>query len=567
MRTPLQSGFGAVFQNEVLLNSKRVAPYVLMVLFAAQAVLWWGWGPAVSLGWATNSEYYIVRNLRGFSFLLGLPIFNAVIMGDAVIRDFRLGIDPLIFSKPISRAEYLLGKFFGNFFVLACCQLVFTLTLFVLQAFRTSEMVVQPFRVVPYFKHFFLLVVISHFVLAAFYFAVGTLTRNAKIVYGLAVAFYPLYIAYQGLLKGLPEDLRVFLDPMLMNFGPSGNGFGHSADFLNQLVISYSPIMIANRALVVTCAAVCLAILYLRFAFNERSAQVENFTSLSLTPASDGIYYDAAAFEAARGANSPEVMSLPAVSRTNDGIPQSVRKLIAALEVEFRLLRAERSLIVLLPLAIVLSTLEITVFRVVPEISYSATYASNTASTLLLFIIGIIVFYTGEAMHRDRELRIEPVLWSTPVPNSVILLSKFLVTFLLSFLLIGLVGLTAMLVQAMRGHTPVEITPFVLVYGVVLLPGVFFIAGVSVFLNVLLRNKYLTYVVSIGTSAGLFYLYGIGYNHWPYNPLLYRLWAYADLNQATIFWHRLYCIAIAGACLGLAHILFERKSKSSTDAF
>ena len=74
------------------LTSKRIAPYALMILFAANAVLWWGRGPAVRLGWATNSDYYIVRNLLGFSFLLGLPIFNAVIMGDPVIRDFRLGL-------------------------------------------------------------------------------------------------------------------------------------------------------------------------------------------------------------------------------------------------------------------------------------------------------------------------------------------------------------------------------------------------------------------------------------------------------------------------------------------
>src|SRR5687767_6516175 len=134
MRTLLPTRLGAVFQNEVLLNSKRVAPYVLMILFAAHAALWSRRGPAISLGWAMNSDYYIFRNLLGFSFLLGLPIFNAVIMGDSVIRDFRLGIDPLIFSKPISRAEYLLGKFLGNFFVLVCCQSVFVLTLFVLQA-------------------------------------------------------------------------------------------------------------------------------------------------------------------------------------------------------------------------------------------------------------------------------------------------------------------------------------------------------------------------------------------------------------------------------------------------
>src|SRR6267143_3017038 len=196
MRSLTRTPFAAIFQNEVLLNSKRVTPYALMILFSANAVLWWGWVPAVALGWATNSDFYIARNLLAFSFLLGLPIFNAVIMGDPVLRDFRMGVDPLIFSKPVSRAQYLLGKFFGNFFVLVCCQAVFPLTLLVLQAFRTSQMIVQPVRMFPYFKHFFFFVVISHLVLAAIYLTVGTLTRSAKIVYTLAVSFYPLYIAY-----------------------------------------------------------------------------------------------------------------------------------------------------------------------------------------------------------------------------------------------------------------------------------------------------------------------------------------------------------------------------------
>src|SRR5256885_3713420 len=186
MTNPFQSRFAAIFFNEVLLNSKRVAPYLLMLLFSANAILWWHSGPAIELGWATNSDFYIARNLKGFSFLLGLPVFNAVIMGDAVIRDFRMDLIPLIFSKPISRAQYLFGKFFGSFFVLVCCQAAFPLTLIVLQPLRPARMVVQPAHVLIYFKHFFFFVVISHLVLAALYFSLGALTRNSKLVYGVA---------------------------------------------------------------------------------------------------------------------------------------------------------------------------------------------------------------------------------------------------------------------------------------------------------------------------------------------------------------------------------------------
>ena len=89
MRNPLHTPFAAVFQNELILNSKRVAPYALMLLFAANAVLWWGRSAAATYGWAINNDYNIVRNLGGFMLAWGLPLFNALIMGDPVIRDFR----------------------------------------------------------------------------------------------------------------------------------------------------------------------------------------------------------------------------------------------------------------------------------------------------------------------------------------------------------------------------------------------------------------------------------------------------------------------------------------------
>ncbi|MGH9971445.1 MAG: hypothetical protein ACREBG_27125 [Pyrinomonadaceae bacterium] len=580
MRSPARTPFAAILWNEVLLNSKRIAPYALMVLFAANAVLWWGWGPAVRLGWATNSEYYIVRNLQGFSFLLGLPIFNAVIMGDPVIRDFRLGIDPLVFSKPISRAEYLLGKFFGSFFVLVCCQSAFAITLLVLQAFRTSQMIVQPPRVFPYFKHFLFFVVISHLLLAAVYFTVGTLTRNTKIVYGLAVSFYPLYISYQVfLLKGLTPRLKTLFDPMLLNTGsgPAGGGFGHSADFLNRFVVSYTSNMIANRALVIIVTAVCLAILYFRFTIAERTENVEGFSTLKLSTGRERVYYDSESFQAARtdliqfdAWDRKEKLILPVmlpeVTRVTEGLLANLTKVIAALGVEFRLLRTERSLVVFMPLAIFLSTLELAFYKVVPDVSYSAFYATVTAKTLLFFLIGMTVFYTGEAMHRDREVSIEPVLWATPAPNNIFLLSKFLATFLLMLSLIALAGLTAIVIQVLRGHAPVEIQAYLITYSVILIPGIVFMTGVSTALNVVLRDKYAAYAVIIGTGAGLFYLYGQGYKHWLYNPMLYQLWNYADLtgagnNRTTILVHRVYCLAIASAGLSLAHLFFQRKSK------
>lgn len=569
MRSPVHTSFAAIFQNEVLLNSKRIAPYALMIVFGANAVLWWGWGPAAGRGWATNSDFFIASVLPVYSFMT-LPLFTALIMADPVIRDFRLGVDQLIFSKPVSRAEYLLGKFFGNFFVLACCQAAFVLTLFVLQAFRKPGVIVQHLQVFPYFKHFLVFVVISHLVLAAFYFTVGTLTRNAKIVYGLGVSFYPLYIAYQVIvLKSLPSRWRIALDPLLMNWGDKSSR-DRSADWVNHLIVSYDADLIANRALMILIAGMCLIVVYVRFAIAERPSKVEKLSLLNLSTGLDRVYYASEPFRATGSdqyekPESHEKVILPSVITASEGFRAILKKLIAALGVEFRLLRAERSLVVLMPLAIFLSILELAFYKVVPDVSYSAAYASSTAKALLLFLLGMTVFYTGEAMHRDRDLRIEPVIWSLPAPNNVLLLSKFLATLLLTFSLIVLVGLTAIAVQLLKGDTPVNISAYLITYSFILLPSIVFMAGTSLALNVLLRDKYLAYAVSIATGAGLFYLYGQGYKDWLYNPLLYQLWNDADLtgagsNLATILMHRLYCLAIASVFLSLAHLFFERKS-------
>src|SRR5215203_211157 len=570
MKSPLSSPFVAVFRNEVLLNSKRIAPYFMALLCAGCGLLWWGWGPAIGRGVAINSDFFIAGMLPPYSFLF-LPLFTALFMADPVSRDFGLGIDPLIFSKPISRAEYLLGKFFGNFFVLTCCQSAMLVMWFVLQGVPKQGLVKLPgITIVPYIKHFLVLVVISHLSLAAIYFGVGVLTRNAKIVYGLGVAFYPLYITYQTvLLSSLPRYWKLALDPLVMNRGDV-----HvpriSAELVNQLVVTYDPDLIINRMVMILLAAICLTIVYLRFSTTERSENVEKFSVLNLSTAAECVYYPDSSpvtrldkFESAdyqAGALSTHV-AVPEVVRVNDGIRANVDKLIGVLSVEFRLLAAERSLVVVMPLATFLSILEVAFYNIPPDVSHSAAYATNTAKLLLLFLIGIVVFYSGEAMHRDREVKIEPIIWSTPAPNNVLLLSKFLATVVLTLSLVVVVGLTAIVIQFVRGHTPVDFSAYLMVYGVVLVPNIIFITAVVVASNVLLQNKYVVYVVAVGTGTGLFYLYSVGYNHWLYNPLLYQLWTYQEITSARILAYRLYSLIVAAACLALAHLLFERKSR------
>jgi ABC-type transport system involved in multi-copper enzyme maturation permease subunit len=594
LKATVSTPFAAVFYNEVLFNLKRAAPYALIFVFSTNAVLWWGWGAAVSYGWATNSDFYIVRNFGGFSFITGLPLFIAMMMGDPVARDFRIGVDPLIFSKPVSRAEYLLGKFFGNFFVLVCCEACFALTLLLLQAFSTRGMVVLPPRVLPYFQHFFFFVVVSSLAIAAVCFTVGTLTRNVKIVYGLVLAAYFLYVAWQETIKGLPLRWRVVLDPLLVNNGY--DAWHRSADWLNRLAVTYDGAMIANRLLMLAVSLLCLTILYLRFSTTERAgkdAQRNQTSVLNLAErperldgeaGSERLYDEAEGarvYSKTENAGQPRARqaaetdkgrraALPPVQIITRGWRAGFGQFKAALGVEFRLLRAERGLVVVAPLVVFMCGLELAGYRSLPGVPYSAAYAASAANALLLFLFGVALFYAGEAMHRDRELRIEPLLWSAPAPNFVLLLSKFAATLLLSSCLAILVALTAAALQIYRGHTPLELQAYLTTYALILVPNEVFLIAASVALNVILRDKYLTYVVGLAVACGIYYLISQGHNHPLYNPVLYQLWTPSDLSSGgqltRILTHRVYCLALSTFLLALALLLFGRKSSKGLRA-
>jgi ABC-2 type transport system permease protein len=562
---PLHTPFFTVFRLEVLLNSRRVAPYVMALLCGGNALLWWGWGPATGHGKATNSEAFIAGVLPIYSFMT-LPLFTAVIMADPVIRDLRAEILPLVFSKPISRATYLLGKFFGSFFVLACGQAAFVVTLFVLQWFsRPGVTTLQGVKVVPYVKHFLVFVVISHLVLAAIYFAVGTLTRNAKLVYGLGFCFYPLIISYGVFfLKDLPLRWQGTLDPLLISWGKrSSDVHLSSPDVFNKVVVTYDADLIINRAVMLLIAAGILTFVYRRFITAERPQKV-HFSFLNLSTASERISFEPAARLDLDHEVRRTLPALPSVTSVQSGIRASFGKLVAALDIEFRLLVAERSMVVIIPIAVLVSTMEVIFWHVRGEGSYSAGYVSNIAGNLLLFMIGISIFYIGEALQRDRDLKIEPLIWSQPIPNFVLLFSKFLATLLLVCALLVSVGLIALVTQILKGDWPVELTAYLRVYFWILIPNAIFLSAAATFLKVLLRDRYLTYTVSIGIGVGLFYLYSQGHNRGLYNPLLFRLWKFEDLLNGNSFsqiaQHRFYILLAALVLLALAHLFYQRRS-------
>ena len=142
----------------------------------------------------------------------------------------------------------------------------------------------------------------------------------------------------------------------------------------------------------------------------------------------------------------------------------------------------------------------------------------------------------------------------------MILLAKFLSTLLLVLGLIFSIAVIAIVVQFVKGDTPLELHAYLNVYSLIVVPNAIFLCATCLALHVLLRGRYLAYVSGISICISLFYFYSQGHLGTLYNPLLYRIWTYADLTSATVLASRLYCLVLAAGCLVLAHLCLARKS-------
>src|SRR5262249_27515266 len=136
----------------------------------------------------------------------------------------------------------------------------------------------------------------------------------------------------------------------------------------------------------------------------------------------------------------------------------------------------------------------------------ASVYAANSAQTLLLILFGVTLFYAGETMHRDRELRVEVLLWSAPAPDWVVLLSKFAASLLLALALMAATVATAIALHLIRNPETVELLPYFLVYSIILWPTVIFMAGATIALHAVLREKYLAHAAGLGLGGGFIYL-------------------------------------------------------------
>ena len=136
--------------------------------------------------------------------------------------------------------------------------------------------------------------------------------------------------------------------------------------------------------------------------------------------------------------------------------------------------------------------------------TFPVTYivAEQFGGTFTLFIVILTILFGGELVWRDREMRMSNIIDALPVPNWVFFVSKLVGLMFMQVILVTVIMVCGILVQLTKGYTHLELGVYLkYLYGFTL-PDMLMLAVVSVFVQTLVKNKFLGYFI-----VSLFYFW------------------------------------------------------------
>ncbi len=193
---------------------------------------------------------------------------------------------------------------------------------------------------------------------------------------------------------------------------------------------------------------------------------------------------------------------------------------------------------------------------------------SVLSGTFFLFLLIIIIYYSGELVWREREAGVAQITDAVPVPTWVPFLSKLAALGLVQVVLLTVVLFCGLLVQTVKGYFHYEIGLYIQALFGLMLPYLLLLCVLAMLVQVLVNNKYLGFFVMILYYVANIFRSQLGFTH--------RLLAYAgapsaphsDMNgyghfMPAFWWTKLYWVGWAILFVLLANLLWVRGTDAS----
>lgn len=242
-----------------------------------------------------NSPHIIMKMGLVFS-LLGLFI-SAAFFNNAALRDFNNNFDDILFTTPIKKMDYFLGRFFGAF-TLAILPFLGVYVGFILATIIAPAMDwVDPEQMGPisfagFFSNYILVVIPNVFISGVIIFSVASIFRSTAISFAGTML---LFIGYSVALSFSSELENEIIAAMIDPFGLSAYSLDskyYTPLEKNTLTPAINSFIVYNRLIWVGVGMILLKIFYGFFSFEKKAVRIKIKKEKVSKKKQDEVIYD-----------------------------------------------------------------------------------------------------------------------------------------------------------------------------------------------------------------------------------------------------------------------------------
>ncbi len=381
-----------------------------------------------------NAGHSIQMYYAVFGLLTGAMV--TAFVNAAASRDFSSGMHPIIFSQPVNKWPFLLGRFCGATLIAMLPMLGVTLGILVSQINPLND----PERFGPtiWGAHLWswpVFVIPNTLLTAALIFAVAVWTRNTAASFLAVLLLLVGYIISGQLIDSLEQEgIAAMLDPFGLGTFELTTKYWTAAE-KNVQYVTLSGWLLWNRILWMSVSLVVLAVAGWRFQFAERQRSGRRQLN--------------DVFE-------PVVKPMPVVTITSGPLTTwqqfwsqwrldfwgVIRSSIFVVVILFALLNTLTSLMFVDDGMFGLSSLPVT-YRVIDVIRGS----------MYVFLLAVITFFAGALVWKERESRLDDVVDALPQPTWITYAAKLAALTLVVLAVLGVGALAGVGIQAIKGYT------------------------------------------------------------------------------------------------------------------
>jgi ABC-2 type transport system permease protein len=530
--------------------------WMLWIFFLVIAAMFFGAcsSDQITIGGALSNTYrnapFVIEQFYAIVVFFTLLMATAFV-NSAAARDFSLNTYQIIFSTPISRFDFLMGRFLGATLVSVIPMLGVSAGILLAKYMPW----VDPDRMGPvawnaHLQGILTFAIPNTFIIAAILFTIAVLARNEIVSFIGALVLLAGYGVSAALLQNVErEKLAALLDPFGIRTFALATKYWTVAE-RNHLTIGYSGLLLWNRLLWLGVGVLFLLFAYSRFSFAERSKK-----SRRRKPEEEKAAAVPAPFPRVSFHEAPWIKYLASTRIHFLGIVKSTPFIVILVA---GLLNCVPSI-----------ALDATQFYGVTTLPVTYSILQIISGTLYLFILAMITYYAGVLVWKDRDTRMDEIADSLPTPEWVSFASRLTALAGMVLIVQALALTSGVIVQAAQGYHRFQLDLYA--KELFLRDGSFFLffGVLAFFIHVLAPNKYVGYFIYIAfmiANAFVWRPLNIATNMLQFGnrPNVIYSDFYGDAPFRLAWdWFTIYWLFFCGL-LSLAAIVFWPRGKQST---